>query len=175
METVELISIMFIPAVILFVIIFGITRRVKVYDAFCTGAKEGLQLVINILPFICAMMVAISVFRTSGLLEKVSSLLAKPLSFLHIPPEIISLFLMRPFSGSASVSMLVDIFKSAGVNSLTADIASTMMGCTETTFYTLALYFGSVGIKKTRYALVVAGVCDVLSMLMSVMICRLLL
>lgn len=171
----EMISVIVIPLFIVFVIIYGLFRKVKVYDAFGEGAKEGLELVIKILPFICTMMVAISVFRESGLLELLSKAISKPLSFLHIPPEIVSLFLMRPFSGSASLSMLVDIFESCGVDSFTADVASTMMGCTETTFYTIALYFGSVGIKKTRYAVAIAGFCDLLSMLLSVFFCRLLL
>ena len=136
---------------------------------------RSLKLIIKILPFICAMIIAIGVIRDSGLLGMLSSALSKPMSFIGIPPEIISLYLIRPFSGSASISMLIDIFNSCGINSLTADMASTMMGSTETTFYTIALYFGSIGVKKTRYAVSVALICDLLSMLVSVLICRMLL
>lgn len=175
MNIISLISTLIVPVFVITVIIYGIKKKVKVYDAFCRGAKEGIELVVKILPFICAMIIAIGLVRDSGLLDSVSGALAKPLSFIGIPPEIISLYLIRPFSGSASISMLVDIFNSAGINSLTADMASTMMGSTETTFYTIALYFGSIGIKKTRYAIGVALVCDLLSMLASVLVCRILL
>lgn len=166
---------MLVPSFVIFVIIYGLTKKVKVYDAFCRGAKGGLELTVKILPFICAMLIAISILRDSGLLLLLSELLCKPLSFIGIPPEIISLYIIRPFSGSASIGMLTDIFRSAGINSLTSDIASTMMGSTETTFYTIALYFGSVGIKKTRHTIAVAAICDLVSMLTAVLVCRLLL
>ena len=121
------------------------------------------------------MVIAIAILRDSGLLGMLSDALSKPLSFIGVPPEIISLYLIRPFSGSASIGMLVDIFKSTGINSLTSDIASTMMGSSETTFYTIALYFGSIGIKKTRHVVAVAAICDLVSMLVAVLICRMLL
>ena len=104
-----------------------------------------------------------------------SNAISAPLSFIGVPPEIISLYLIRPFSGSASIGMLVDIFNSTGINSLTSDIASTMMGSSETTFYTIALYFGSIGVKKTRYAVVVAVICDLVTMLTAVLVCRMIL
>ena len=175
MNIISIISLLILPAFIIFVIIYGLTKKVKVYDAFCRGAKDGLELVGKILPFICAMVIAIGILRDSGLLGLLSNAISAPLSFIGVPPEIISLYLIRPFSGSASIGMLVDIFNSTGINSLTSDIASTMMGSSETTFYTIALYFGSIGVKKTRYAVVVAVICDLVTMLTAVLVCRMIL
>lgn len=175
MSIVSIISLMLVPSFIIFIIIYGLTKKVKVYDAFCRGAKNGLELTVKILPFVCAMVMAINVLRDSGLLGLLSELLSKPLSFIGVPPEIISLYIIRPFSGSAAIGMLTDIFNTVGINSLTADMASTMMGSTETTFYTIALYFGSVGIKKTRHTVAVAAICDLVSMLTAVLVCRALL
>ncbi len=164
-----------IPLFILFVIIYGVAKRVNVYEAFCEGAEEGVSLAIKMLPLMCAMLSGISLFRGSGLLEMLSNAISRPLSFIGIPAEIVSLFVIRPFSGSASLGMLADIFETCGVDSETALIASVMMGSTETTFYTVALYFGSVGIKKTRYTLFAAVFCDITSMFLSVLAVRLLL
>lgn len=164
-----------VPVFILFVIIYGVAKRVNVYEAFCEGAKDGISVAVRMLPLMCAMLSAISVMRGSGLLDKVSSLLLRPLSFIGIPPEIVSLFIIRPFSGSASLGMLTDIFDSCGVNSQTALIASVLMGSTETTFYTIALYYGSVGIKKTRYTLFAAIFCDLTSLLAAVLAVRMIL
>lgn len=175
MNMLSILSLLILPAFIIFVIIYGLVKKVKVYDAFCRGAKNGMDLTVKILPFICAMVIAISVLRESGLLTLISGFISKPLSFIGVPPEIIQLYLIRPFSGSASIGMLTDIFRSAGINSLTSDMASTMMGSTETTFYTIALYFGSVGIKKTRHTVMVAAACDLASMLTAVLVCRILL
>lgn len=175
MNLISIISLIVIPAFIILVIIYGLHKKVKVYDAFCRGAKDGINLIVKILPFICAMVFAIGILRDSGLLGVLSNVLSTPLSFIGVPPDIISLYLIRPFSGSASIGMLIDIFNSAGVNSLTADIASTMMGSSETTFYTIALYFGSIGVKKTRHVLAVSIICDLVTMLTAVLTCRMLL
>ena len=160
-----------IPFFIILVITYGIIKGVKVYDAFCRGAKQGLELIFRLVPFICAMTVAIGVLRDSGLLGVISALIGKPLEIFGIPPQIIQLYVIRPFSGSASLGILADILRNEGINSHVADIASTMMASTETTFYTIALYFGSVGITKTRYAIPVAMICDLAAMLAAVITC----
>ncbi len=175
MRIISLISTITVPFFIIFVISYALTRHVKVYDSFCTGARSGLELVFKILPFIFAMTVSVGLLRDSGLLDIFAEYLSIPLSRIGIPCEILKLYFIRPFSGSAALGILTDIFRSTGIDSHVSDIASTMMGSTETTFYTIALYFGSVGIKKTRYTVAVAMLCDLVAMLGSVFICRLLL
>lgn len=175
MKIISVLSSIAVPFFVIFVISYGILNNVKVYDAFCDGAKSGIELVFNILPFIFAMTVSIGLLRDSGLLDIFTDFLSIPLSHLGIPSEILRLYIIRPFSGSAALGILTDIFESEGVNSLVSDIASTMMGATETTFYTIALYYGSIGIKKTRYTILVAIICDITAMLVSVFICNLIL
>lgn len=174
MKIISIISTVTVPIFIIFVISYGLVKGVKVYDSFCTGAKNGMELVFKILPFIFAMTISIGLFRDSGLLDILTEIIGRPLSSIGIPIEILRLYMIRPFSGSAALGMLTDIFRSSGINSLVSDIASTMMGSTETTFYTIALYYGSVGIKKTRYTLTVAIICDIVAMLCSVFICKML-
>lgn len=175
MTIINTISIIILPCFIAFVVIYGLMHGVKVYDAFCKGAAGGLQLVAKILPYMAAMTVAIALLRDSGMLRMITDILKKPLGFIGIPSEIISLWLIRPFSGSASLGVLSDILNDVGVNSLTADIASTMMGSSETTFYTIALYFGSVGIKNIRHTVAVAMLVDIATVLVAVLTCTLLL
>ncbi len=175
MRIVSTLSLFVLPLFVIFVIIYGLTHRVKVYDAFCRGAAGGLSLVAKILPYVAAMTVGIALLRDSGILVMFTDALQKPLGFLGIPPDIISLWLIRPFSGSASIGVLSDILGKVGVNTLTADIASTMMGSSETTFYTIALYFGAVGIKNTRHTVAVAVMVDIATVIVAVITCRLLL
>lgn len=175
MRIISVLSTVAVPFFVIFVISFGIYKKVKVYDAFCDGAKSGIELIFKILPFIFAMTVSIGLLRDSGLLDIFTDFLSKPLSRLGIPSEILRLYIIRPFSGSAALGILTDIFESEGINSIVSDIASTMMGATETTFYTIALYYGSVGIKKTGYTVFVAMMCDITAMLTAVFICKLIL
>ena len=175
MRFIWLFSAVSVPILVIFVIAYGLIRGVKVYDEFCCGAKDGLLLVIKILPYICATVISVGLLRDSGLLDIFCDILEKPLSFIGIPPEIISLYLVRPFSSSAALGILTDIFKNCSVNSFIADVASTMMGSTETTFYTIALYFGAVNVKKTRYTVIVAMICDFVAMISAVLFCKFLL
>lgn len=175
MRIISVLSTVAVPFFVIFVISCGILKNVKVYDAFCDGAKSGLELIFKILPFIFAMTVSIGLLRDSGLLDIFTDFLSIPLSRLGIPGEILRLYIIRPFSGSAALGILTDIFESDGINSLVSDIASTMMGATETTFYTIALYYGAVGIKKTRYTVIVAMICDITAMLVAVFVCNVIL
>lgn len=172
MRIISLLSTVAVPFFVIFVIAYGLCKNIKVYDSFCEGAKSGLELVFKIMPFIFAMTISIGLLRDSGLLDILTDILSKPLSYIGIPSEILRLYIIRPFSGSAALGILTDIFESEGINSLTSDIASTMMGATETTFYTIALYYGAVGIKKTKYTLLVAMLCDVIAMICAVFICK---
>ena len=165
------ISIYAIPAVFLIILTIGLYRDVKVYDVFVEGAKEGLSTTVRIIPPLVGLLVAIGVFRASGALDLLIYA-AGPLARLAgIPSEALPLAFLRPVSGSASLALVSDIIKTYGSDSFIGRLASTMMGSTETIFYTLAVYFGSVGIKRIRYTLASALTADLVSVLVSVWIC----
>lgn len=162
------------PAIILLIIIYGIKEKNKVYDNFLEGAKEGLQIVYNIFPTLIGIFLAISALRASGIIDLIVKILSPVLTILKIPAEIMPLAMLRPISGSASMAVATDIISQYGVDSTIGLIASTIMGSTETTFYTIALYTSAVGIKKTRYVLKAALLADLVGMLVSVVIWRIL-
>ena len=135
-----------VPLIIFSFVMFGIVRKVKVFDAFVEGAKEGLECTIKIMPSLVGLMVGISMFRASGAMDIISEVFAPVLNLFKIPKEIFPLAVLRPVSGSGSIAIVTDILNKYGPDSLVGKIASVMMGSTETTFYTLAVYFGCVGI-----------------------------
>lgn len=142
-----------IPVTVLFIVVFGSLKRVNLYETFLEGAKEGLHTVVNILPTLLGLMVAVEVLRAGGLLELLTKLLA-PLEYLvGFPAELAPLTLVRLVSSSAAVGLLTEIFAAYGPDSFLGRSASVMMYCTETVFYTMSLYFLSVGITKTRHTL----------------------
>lgn len=167
------ISIYAVPVIFVFILVFGMLKDVKVYDVFIEGAKEGVATIIKILPSLVGLMTAVGVFRASGALDYVIYLLKPMASFLGIPSGTIPLALLRPISGSASLALVADILRIYGPDSYAGRVASTMMGSTETIFYTLAVYFGSVGIKNIRYTLAAALVADCASVIASSWICAL--
>ena len=142
-----------VPALMLLFLLWGMLRGKDVYGAFARGALEALPLVMRILPYMAAMMIALSAFRACGAMEFLLRLLEKPLGRLGFPPELLPMLLLRPFSGSASMALLSDVYAQCGVDSLQGFAASVMLGSTETIFYVIALYYGSIGIKKTGYTL----------------------
>ncbi len=148
-------------------------KKVKVYEVFTEGAKDGFTIAIQIIPYLVAILVAIGMFRASGALDVLLQILAPALSLVGFPPENVLLALMRPLSGGGSFGLLSDLVKTHGSDSLIAKIAATMYGSTETTFYVLAVYFGSVGIKKIRHALLAGLIADVVGISSAVYICRL--
>lgn len=162
------------PAIILLIVIYGVKEKNKVYDNFLEGAKEGLQIVYNIFPTLIGIFLAIGALRASGIIDLIVKILSPVLTILKIPAEIMPLAMLRPISGSASMAVATDIISQYGVDSTIGLIASTIMGSTETTFYTIALYTSAVGIKKTRYVLKVALLADLVGMLASVIIWRIL-
>jgi len=141
-----------------------------VYEVFVEGAKEGFTTAIRIIPYLVAMLVAIGIFRASGALDLVTSLVAPVTSALGMPPETLPMALMRPLSGSGSLGIMTELMKVHGPDSLIGVMASTMYGSSETTFYVLAVYFGAVGIKNTRHALPVGIIADIAGMLAAVWI-----
>ena len=172
MKTINYLSTIAIPMVILLIIIYGIMEKNKVYDTFLEGAKEGMQVVLNIFPTLIGIFLAVGALRSSGILDLIIHIIKPVIEILKIPAEIMPLALLRPISGSASMAVATDIISQSGVDSTIGLIASTIMGSTETTLYTIALYTSAVGIKKIRFVLVAALIADITGMLISVAICR---
>lgn len=175
MELLHLLSAWTIPAVLLIVPLVAIVRGVRVYEVFCEGAKEGLDIAVRILPYLIAMFVAIGVFRASSALDAVLGLIGPVAKLLGIPAEVVPLALIRPLSGSGSLGILAELLDQHGPDSLIGLIASTMQGSTETTFYVLTVYFGSVGVVKARHSLAVGLFADFVSFAASVIAVSLLL
>jgi len=148
-------------------------KKVKVYEVFTEGAKDGFTIAIQIITYMVAILVAIGMFRASGALDIMLNILSPVLSVLGFPPENLLLAIMRPLSGGGSFGLLSDLVETYGPDSLISKIAATMYGSTETTFYILAVYFGSVGIKRVRHALFAGLIADVVGIFSAVYICRL--
>lgn len=142
-----------IPVVLAVVFAIGLARGVKVYDAFIEGAKEGFDTAVRIIPYLVAVLVAVGMVRSAGLLDLLSDALAPLLGAVGIPAETLPMMLVRPLSGSGADGVMVELMKSQGPDSLAATTAAVMSGATDTTFYVLAVYFGSVGIERIRHAL----------------------
>jgi len=152
--------------------LFGAIKKVDVFDAFIVGAKQGFETIVSIIPYLVAMMVAIGMLRASGFFELLSSLLAPLLTAIGMPSELLPLALIRPFSGSAATGVMAELIHQHGGNSFIANTAATMMGSTETTFYVIAIYFGSVNIRRTRHAIPAGLLADAAGVVASVTICR---
>ena len=167
-------SLLLLPLFILFVIVYGLAKKTRVYESFIEGAKQGFSVSFKIMPYVVAFVFAVGLFKASGGFELFASLLKPVLSFLHIPPEVIPLAVTRPFSGSASLGILASILKESGPDSFAGRVASTLMGSSETIFYTVALYFGSVGISKTRHTIPAALAAEVTALMAAVIVCSLL-
>ena len=163
-----------IPLMLVMIPFYGLVfRKVKVYESFVEGAKDGFDIAVRIIPYLVAILVAIGMFRASGALEILLTTMAPFLTYIGFPPENLPLALMRPLSGSGSLGLLTDLINEHGPDSLIAKIGATMFGSTETTFYVLAVYFGSVGIRKTRHALAAGLFADLVGVLSAVFFCQL--
>lgn len=141
-----------VPILLAAIPLIGFARGVRVYEVFCEGAKEGFNTAIQVLPYLVAMFVAIRVFRASNAFDLILSVLGPPAERLGIPREALPLALLRPLSGSGALAFLADILKAHGPDSFIGWLASTVQGSTETTFYVLTVYFGSVGVRRIRHA-----------------------
>ncbi len=165
---IETLSILAIPAIILFVVLYGAARRVKIYEVFVEGAREGFNVGVRIIPYLVAMLVAIGIFRASGAMEILSSLLSPFTRLIGMPAEALPMALIRPLSGSGALGVVSETIKANGPDSLIGRMVSVMMGSSETTFYVLAVYFGAVSITRTRQAVPAGIVADIVAVLMSV-------
>ncbi|MGE5329932.1 MAG: spore maturation protein [Deltaproteobacteria bacterium] len=173
MSVLNFISVSAIPSVVMIIVVIGIVNRVDVFDSFTEGAKEGIATTVRIIPPLVGLMVAVGVFRASGALDLLIKAVAPVFNFIGIPSEILTLALIRPISGSAALAVVADIMKNFGPDSYIGLVACTIMGSTETIFYTLTVYFGSVGIKQIRYTLYTALIADVIGIIIAVYFWRL--
>ena len=153
MQLLLYISDFIVPAVILGIVMYGLMQNVNVYDEFIKGAKNGFLTVIKIMPTLIGLMVAVGILRASGFLEFFGKILGQFTSYIGFPGELVPLAIVRMFSSSAATGLVLDIFKQYGTDSQIGLIASVMMSCTETIFYTMSVYFMAVKVKKTRYTL----------------------
>ena len=174
MKLINYISTMAVPTVILIILLYGFFERKNVYDIFLKGANEGLKMAINIFPTLIGLFLAIGALNSSGVLEFIIKLISPILTLLKVPPEIMPLAILRPISGSGSIAIATDLMKKFGVDSFIGLIVATIMGSTETTLYTIAVYTSSVKIKKTRFVLFVALMADITGMIVSVVIWKIL-
>ena len=164
-----------IPAVMALIVLAGLVKRENVFDLFLSGAKEGISTAVNILPSLIALMTAIAMLRASGVFELIAAWAGPVCRTLRIPTDVLPLALMRPISGSGSLSLLENILRTNGPDSPAGRIASVLQGSTETTFYTVTVYYGAVGVSKTRHTLPAALTADLMGFIMSVVSVRLLL
>ncbi|MFZ3172176.1 MAG: spore maturation protein [Carboxydocellales bacterium] len=169
-EPIKEISRWVVPLMLLVIPLVAFLRRVPVYEAFVEGAQQGFTTAIKIIPFLVAMLVAISIFRASGAMEVLAALMAPLVKPLGITPEVLPLAIMRPLSGSGALGLATELIKVHGPDSLIGRLASTMQGSADTTFYVLTVYFGAVGIKQYRYAPAVGLIADISAFLASVWI-----
>ncbi len=161
-----------IPVTIALIFCVGIYKGVDVFGEFIKGAGEGVQTTISILPALIAIMTAIGMFRASGALDIITNAAEPIASLIHMPKEVVPLTLLRPISGSGALVVVEDILKNYGPDSMAGRVASVMMGSTETTFYTVAVYYSAAGISKTRYTIPCALTGDMIGFIMSVTLVR---
>lgn len=171
-QIMQIVPIVILPLILIGFPLYGLYKRVPVYEEFVTGAKEGFNVAVRIIPYLVAILVAIGMFRASGAMDFLIEGLRPALSFVGIPPEILPMAITRPLTGSGSVGVLADMTKQYGADSVIVKMAATMFGSTETTFYIIAVYFGAVNVRKTRHALPVGLIADVTAMVLSVYVIK---
>ncbi len=168
------ISVFIMPTITVLILINGLIKKAPLFDQFIEGAKNGLSTSVKILPSLVGLIVAVSMLRASGFFEVVCNLLAPFLEKVGFPPELVPMALIRPVSGSAALATVQDIITTYNPDSFVGRCAAVMMGSSETTFYTLAIYFGSVGITKSRYTVKSALLADLTGIVLSVVFVKIL-
>jgi spore maturation protein B len=167
----DVLSILVLPLLIVLIPMYGLFKKVPVYEEFVVGAKEGFDIGVRIIPYLVAILFAIGMFRASGAMDWMITLLEPVLSLVGFPAEVLPMALLRPLTGSGSVGILADLIATHGEDSLIVKMAATMFGSTETTFYVLAVYFGAVGVKRTRYAVSAGLIADLTGVIASIVVC----
>lgn len=163
-----------IPGVILIIVLFGYFKGIPVFDTFVEGAKEGAKTAFDILPVMVGIIAAVSILNASGLISILTNLVKGPFQLIGIPPEIIPILLIRPFSGSASLGLFTEQIKLYGADNYIGRALSTIMGSSETVLYTLAVYFGGANVKNTRHAVAASLISSYAGMLAAIYICKIL-
>ncbi len=159
-----------IPFIVLIIVIYGVRKKVNVYDTFIEGSKESFDMILKIFPSLLAMVFGVNIFLKSGILDFIFNYLKPIFSCINVQVEVLPMAIMRPISGSASLALLNDIFLNYGPDSLIGKISSMIQGSTDTTFYVLTLYFGSVGIKKIKYSLWAGLFCDLVGIVCAIIL-----
>jgi spore maturation protein B len=172
MAAVEYLSLLIIPLFLLFTVLYGTFKKVRVYDSFVAGAKEGPAIILKIFPYLLTIFVAIKGFQASGAFDILRDAFYSVFAFLDVPIETVSMAIVKPLSGSASTALFTDIVKTTGAESLATQMSAVIMGSAETTFYVLAVYLGAVSIKKTRYLVPVCLVADAIGIAVAVVVTR---
>jgi spore maturation protein B len=167
----DAISLWAMPVLLVVIPLAGILRKVKVYDVFIEGAKEGFDVAVRIIPFLVGILVAIGMFRGSGAMDLLLAGMRPIVGPLGFPPELVPLAVLRSLTGSGSLAFTTDLVNTHGADSLLARTAATMYGSSETTFYVLAVYFGAVGVRRTRHAVPAALIADVAAAVAAVAVC----
>jgi spore maturation protein B len=168
----DVMAVFVIPAIIIGFPLYGLFKRVPVYEEFVTGAKEGFQVAVNIIPYLVAILFAVAMFRASGAMDLFVNALRPVLEPLGWPPEVLPMVITRPLTGSGSAGIMLDLINRYGSDSIIVKIAATMFGSTETTFYVIAVYFGAINIKKTRHAVPAGLIADISAMIFAVYVVR---
>lgn len=166
----KMISSLFIPILVLVVIIYGAYKKVNVYDSFVSGAKEGLPMVSSMFFSLLAMIFGVNIFLKSGVIDYFFDFLKPILVFINIPLEVLPIAIMRPLSGSFGLALLNDMYKVYGPDSFISFLASVIQGSSDTTLYVITLYFGTVGIKKIKYALWAGLLTDLFMVIMALIL-----
>lgn len=168
----NIISLWALPAILLLILTIGLFKKVPLYETFTEGAKDGFKVSVNIIPYLVAIIVAISMLRASGIIEMTGHILAPILNWFNVPVDTIPIMIVRSLSGSAALGVFSDIAHTLGPDDYATKLAAIMVGSSETTFYVLAVYFGAVGISKLRYALIVGLIADFIGIVAAISVCN---
>lgn len=168
------ISLWALPFIIILILTVGLYKKVPLYEVFTDGAKDGFKVAVNIIPYLVAIIVGISMFRASGIIEFIGKISAPLLSHFSVPADVIPVMLVRSLSGSAALGVFSDIANNLGPNAYATKLAAVMVGSSETTLYILAVYFGSIKISKVRYALIVGLLADLIGIIAAIAVCNVL-
>jgi spore maturation protein B len=174
MKTAAFISQFAIPVFILFTVLYGVLKKVRVYDSFVGGAREGIEVIVKIFPYLLAIFVAVKAFQASGAFDLLRLALSGSFTALGIPSEVLSVAVIKPLSGSASTAVFTDIVRTTGPDSLASRISAVIIGSAETTFFVLAVYLGAVNIRRTNYLVPVCLIADGVGIIVAIVIVKLL-
>lgn len=167
----SLLVLFILPVIIVGIVSYGMVKKVAIYEEFVVGAKDGFDIAVRIIPYLVAILFAIGMFRASGAMDWMILGLRPILGLVGFPAEVLPMAIIRPLTGSGSVGVMADMIATYGEDSIFVKMAGTMFGSTETTFYVIAVYFGAIGVRKTRYAVQAGLIADLTGVIMAVVIC----